>query len=108
MSKRGQLVEGRAGSVFESRSNYMPLSTCMLNRPLRDISFLPSPSLMVFLQSTGDKTKTGVSLPGWKSLEKLQLVWIMGNTEEGLCRASNSHQKNKFSCSAHKLSPFPH
>ena len=108
MSKCGQLGEGRAGSVFESRSHYMPLSTCMLNRPLRGISFLPSPSLMVFLQSTGDKTKTGVSLPGWESLEKLQLVWIMGNTEGGLCRASNSHQKNEFSLSAHKLSPFPY
>ena len=59
MSKCGQLGEGRAGSVFESRSNYMPLSTCMLNHPLWGISFLPSPSLMVFLQSTGDKTKTG-------------------------------------------------
>ena len=84
----------------------MPLSTCMINQPLRDIPFLPSPSLMVFLQSAGNKTKTGVSLPGWKSLEKLQLMWITGDTEGGLCRVSNSHQKNKLSQSAHKLSPF--
>lgn len=60
---------------------------------------------MASLQSAGNKAETW-SVFQTEDPGEAQLVLIMGNMEGGLCSASNSFQKNKFSQIAHRLSPF--